>query len=67
MQQLFIPEQYISAIIGPKGRSINEIRASSATTIKILEPHEQEKQAAKGAPGERVRCCSLSRLGLAAY
>lgn len=54
MQQLFIPEELVSSIIGPKGRSINEIRAASATTIKIMEPHEQSQQEARGQPGERV-------------
>lgn len=54
VQQLFIPEQYVSAIIGPKGRSINEIRASSATTIKIMEPSEQAASDVRGQPGERA-------------
>lgn len=57
-QYIYIPNDLVGCIIGKGGVKINEIRATSQSTIKIMEPGSGNTPppagAAPAAPGERL-------------
>lgn len=57
-QYIYIPNDLVGCIIGKGGVKINEIRASSQSTIKIMEPGSGSTPPPPGAtpaaPGERL-------------
>lgn len=57
-QYIYIPNDLVGCIIGKGGAKINEIRASSQSVIKIMEPGSGNTPpppgAAPAAPGERL-------------
>lgn len=56
-QQIYIPNDLVGCIIGKGGSKINEIRSTSGSTIKIMEPGAQPPPGSagpSGGPNERL-------------